>query len=420
MTQSKSIYEAKKKEFYKILDDPSLNAEQKIEQLKLIELTENLELHQVELQAQNKELQKIEQELLHSKEEVDEIFQHAPVAFLKLDERYNIIRYNKATATLLTHNKNSLKKGKSLNLFVHKQDIRAYINLISKLSTTNHVTGIIRFVKDSDTIYGRVNIQKLIKKELYYLVAIEDITNEVKNEIILLNSARNIAMGEMLSMITHQWKDPLAVISMSNSNLEYQAELHETINLQELQNTTKIISSQIEYMNDTLDDFRDFYGEDRLKQKINTQDCVARAVKFTQAMLKFNNIKLNIEYIDSGSYTIVAYPHNVCQILMNIITNAKDQFIKTDINEKIIDLKIYHKDENIIFALKNNGGIIPENIIDDIFNKSFSTKSNDPGNGLGLYISKKIADEHLNGKLWVENIKEEESVVFYLQIPLDS
>ena len=420
MKQSKSTYETKKEEFFKILNDSSLNDEEKIKKLKLMELTQNLELHQTELQAQNRELQEKEEELLNSKEELDDIFQYAPVASLKLDEKYKILRYNKAAATLLTQNKNSLTTAKPLSLFIHKEDIKNYIELIGKLYDTSRVTGVIRFLNGNKTTYGRVDIQKLIRKKLYYLVVIEDITNEIKNEAILLKSSKNIAMGEMLSMIAHQWKEPLAVITMSNSNLKFQSELNETINLKELQNTTEIISSQIEYMNNTIDDFKSFYEEERLKKELNVKDCVDKAIIFTKAILKFHHIKIDVEYFDSENFTIFSHPDDLYQILITLITNAKDQFVKINKEDKIIKLKVYHDNTNLIFALKNNAGVIPENIIDDIFEKNFSTKNNKDGNGLGLYISQKIANEHLGSKLWVENIPKEDSVVFYLKIPLDN
>jgi signal transduction histidine kinase len=414
---SKQFYEEKKKELLDILENENLNASQKLEKTNFLELFTNLEIYQTELSAQNQELLDKEEQLINLKDEFEELYNFAPIAYLQLDDNFHIIKYNKIAFDLLAKNKTSLKMSTRLNLHIHKAGMTEYINFVSQTKQLGKNSGILQFRNEAEIMYGKVSMHRIEKNnKLHYLLSIIDVTKEIKQDAIILNQAKNAAMGEMLSMITHQWKQPLSVLLSISSGMEAILDI-EKFDKEMFINYLKNIEDQVEYMNDTVEDFKNFFSESKEQEKINIQECINRAVKFTAPALKKYDIKFNITYEDNKDYTILAYKHDVCQILMNIINNAKDQLKKKDVTRKI-EMDIYSQDNDVVFAIKNNGGTIPNEIIDNIFNHRFTTKSIETGSGLGLYISKKIADEHLGAILNVENIQSEDSVVFYLKIPL--
>lgn len=414
---SKQRYIEKKEEILTILDDKSLDASKKLDKLNFLETLTTLEIYQTELSAQNQELLDKEQQLIDSKDEFEELYNFAPIAYLKLDDNFKILKYNKTAFNMLAKNKQSIKIRDQLQYYIYKKGMIKYIDFISKAKELGKNEGVLQFLDANDIFYGRVNINSYEKDhETYYLLSIIDVTSEIKQEAIILNQAKNAAMGEMLSLITHQWKQPLSILSTVSTGMEALLDI-DNFDKERFMDFLRNIGDQVEYMNDTIEDFKSFFSEQKNKEKINIQECINKSIKFTTPALKKYDIQLDISFKNKEDYIILAYNNDVCQILMNVINNAKDQLKKKEMSRKIW-IHIYSEENSVVFAIKNNGGIIPSEIKDNIFNKHFTTKSSEDGTGLGLYISKKIVDEHLEGHFSVENILIEDSVVFYLKIPL--
>ena len=92
------------------------------------------------------------------------------------------------------------------------------------------------------------------------------------------------------------------------------------------------------------------------------------------------------------------------QAFVNIINNARDALEQNNKNiEKYIFIKTFQNNNEIFINIKDNANGIPINLIDKIFEPYFTTKENDKGTGLGLYMTKQIITDSIGGVLSVKN-----------------
>jgi signal transduction histidine kinase len=412
--KSQNQYESKRDEILAILENKNLSIGEKFDRLQIAELIQDTDIYQAELVAQNQELLDKEQQLISSRVNFETLFNFAPIAYFKLDEKYNIEKYNTTANTMFGHINLGSYTIKPFTLLLESGEILNFINLQNTLKNENFGNGIFHF-RSQNGLIGRVDITKYNDS---FFLSIIDVTHEKKQEAMILSQAKNSAMGEMVSMITHQWKQPLSVVSILNTSMDLELEMGLEDKDKFLKYNTQI-KEQIEYMAETIDDFKEYFDENRKKEIQNVTNCVQRAKKFTLHALNKNDIQLYIHFLDDGDYEILSFKHDVCQVLMNIINNAKDEFVKSNKSEeRFIILDIFHDEGNIVLNIKNNAGHIPSEIIDFIFHPNVTTKKESGGSGIGLYIAEKIVREHLEGTISVKNLEDKESVLFTLTVPL--
>jgi len=243
-----------------------------------------------------------------------------------------------------------------------------------------------------------IYINRLLKKR----IQIEVQKNQEQQKLILQQS-RLAQMGEMISMIAHQWRQPLNSLSVLNQSivLKYKRnkltdELIDYFN----ENSKK----QIQNMSKTIDDFRDFFKPEKEKTIFCVNDVISSTLEMVEPIFIKDNI--NIIFDNNKKYNSIGFPNEVGQVFLNIVNNAKDALIENNIDIKNIQIEILKDKENVIITIQDNAGGIPDDIIDKIFDPYFSTKLEKDGTGLGLYMSKMIIEDHCNGKITVTNTKE--------------
>ena len=220
----------------------------------------------------------------------------------------------------------------------------------------------------------------------------------------LIHQSRLAQMGEMLSMIAHQWRQPLNAISAESSNLFLKSKLGK-INDKVILDSTQNISQYSQHLSDTIDDFRDFFKPDKEKTETSFHAVIDSVHKLIETTLEHKNILLIKELEDEETFK--SYPNELKQVILNFITNAEDALIENKIEKPFIKIHAYTKVQNChILEVSDNAGGIDEAILDKIFDPYFSTKSKKDGTGLGLYMSKMIIQEHCKGKLNVINTKD--------------
>ena len=234
-----------------------------------------------------------------------------------------------------------------------------------------------------------------------------------KKDEILLKKHRMAEMGEMLSMISHQWKQPLGAISSALMGVEVKIasgkfKLDEQNDrdkfLEFLRKKHHSISEYVQYLSTTTDDFRNFFNPNKNKEAVSLTAPIENALQIVQKSMENNRIEIVKDFkVDTE---IKLYQNEVMQVILNLLKNSEDNFLEKKILDPQVTIATDRHDDNYIVSICDNGGGIPEDIIDKIFDPYFSTKDEKNGAGLGLYISKMIIDGHHLGILNVKNTKE--------------
>ena len=241
--------------------------------------------------------------------------------------------------------------------------------------------------------------------------ALED---EIKKQSdIMMSQSRHAAMGEMISMIAHQWRQPLSTISMGANNMLADIEL-EIIEANTFKKMLHEILSQIQHLSKTIDDFRNFLKPDRSKHNTTVVAVMNDVLGIMNKSLENNNIDVSLN--SKNDTEVLIYSRELLQVFLNILNNAKDVFVELSKEDKLINIEIYEEDNYVVTTICDNGGGIADDVITHIFEPYFTTKEKKNGTGLGLYMSKVIVEEHLQGSLDVYNSNE--GACFKVSVPI--
>lgn len=234
------------------------------------------------------------------------------------------------------------------------------------------------------------------------LVSINNIENLKKLEhttSLLVQQSRNAAMGEMLSMIAHQWRQPLATLSTITSKMKIKNEL-DMYSKESFDLDYEKINSVIMHLSKTIEYFRNYFKPRKIVKE-NIREIFKDLENIIEPLSNKNNIELEFNYINVENLEIDT---RIDQVLLNLYKNSIEACYEKNKSGKITT-EIKEINHSIIINIYDNGGGIPEIYLDKIFEPYFSTK-NKNGTGLGLYMSKDIIESNLKGKLSVENLKD--------------
>jgi PAS domain S-box-containing protein len=239
-----------------------------------------------------------------------------------------------------------------------------------------------------------------LKNSLVRVSAIIDLTELKYKEKLLTEQTKMVALGEMLGNIAHQWRQPLSVISTAASGLQIQKEM-DMLSDEMFDESMEAIVLNTGYLSNTINDFTNFIKDDKLFHRFNLKEHMEKNLKILKSMLAFAHIKviLNID----NSIFINNYENELSQVIMNIVTNAKDAFVQRDIEDRIIFIHSFMDENEVSIFIRDNAGGIPENIINKIFEPYFTTKHKYQGTGIGLYMTNKIITESMKGAITVKN-----------------
>lgn len=231
-------------------------------------------------------------------------------------------------------------------------------------------------------------------------------------EELMIAQSRHAAMGEMISMIAHQWRQPITIIAMSANNMLVDVELG-TVSEKTLRLEANSIVEQAQYLSKTIDDFRNFFRPNKEKEEVRVQDVLAEAISIIGKSLENDNITLSVKEEETGH--IRTYSRELLQVFLNLLKNSKEALVEHTNEARHIDVVISSDDNTVTTTICDNGGGIAEKTIEKIFDPYFSTKNEKIGTGLGLYMSKTIIEKHLQGSITVTS--KDATTCFAITIP---
>jgi len=346
----------------------------------------SIEKKTISLEQKNKQIQRKYDEQMYILNTLDE----AVIIY----ENNNYIQSNYATQKMLGF---ELSKKGFLEFLEDKEEILSEIKKEDK-----HSLVLETYVANQDKripILFKYNCH-CTKYKCIQIVTLVDLTYIKAKEKQLLQQSKLAQMGEMISMIAHQWRQPLSAISSTVNSMILKSamgEYDESYFRKKLGN----ISEYTQHLSNTIDDFRNFFKQNKEKKSVTIEELVEDSLKIIENSLNSFDIKVIKQY--NLNRNIDTYPNELRQVILNLLKNSEDIFKESNMVNKTITIKTYLEDKDHILKISDNAGGIPEDIIEKIFDPYFSTKIEKDGTGLGLYMSKVIVEDHCGGQIVVSN-----------------
>jgi signal transduction histidine kinase len=256
-----------------------------------------------------------------------------------------------------------------------------------------------RFVQETGTLVERVE---------------EEVEKNRQKDEELLRSSKLAQMGELLSIISHQWKQPLSTISIYTADSIIGLEMGDRLSKEDQKDIYLAIDKQVKFLSKTMDDFRHFYNPNKDLKLIHMPHVIDQAIEILKPEMQKSNITIHTGF--HFNLPLHSFPNEITQAVLILLKNAKDAH---DENKKKHQKRIHisgfqEKGLSIIEIRDNAGGVDPENL-PHLFKQFFTTKDSNKGTGLGLYLCKTIIEESCRGEIKAERI--DDGMLFKLSIP---
>lgn len=243
----------------------------------------------------------------------------------------------------------------------------------------------------------------------------EEVAANIEKNRIMFQQGRLAAMGETMSSIAHQWRQPLNNLAIILQGLQFDYERqeldHETLNQQ-----VAVGMEMVSYLSKTIDDFRNFFLLEQVQQEFDIMEAIQKAVTLVQA--GFEGCGVAIQLSDHGVGPAVGYPREFARVVLSLLSNAKEACLEQQVANPVVSVDASQLDGRAIITVSDNGGGVPGEIIDRIFDPYFTTKDKSQGTGLGLYVAKMVIEKNMNGRLSVSNAAG--GAVFRIELPVGS
>ena len=248
------------------------------------------------------------------------------------------------------------------------------------------------------TVIRRETEHALHRETVERLRTVEELN---KKEQLLIHQSRQAALGEMIGNIAHQWRQPLNTLGLLAQQAPLFYDLGE-VNKEFLEDLSKRFMDVIHHMSQTIDDFQNFFKPDKEKVAFKVKEVVASTLSLMEGSFQGQHIDVNVQTIEDP--VIFGYPNEFAQVLINILSNAKDVLTERDIPTPTIWVTVGTEECKGVVTISDNAGGIPEEIIHKIFDPYFTTKGPQAGTGVGLFMSNTIIRKNMGGQLTARNI----------------
>ena len=242
------------------------------------------------------------------------------------------------------------------------------------------------------------------------VAVITDVTEKKQLEIntqFIIQQSKLAEIGEMLSAIVHQWKVPLVELSAVAHKMHHYDQKGK-LTSKDIQNFYGVIMSQTIYMGETIDGFRDFIRPSNEPKAFDIDQGIKDVLALLSYSMKYDSIEVKYTNHFTKSNTLWGYPNEFKQVIVNIINNAKDAILEAKVKALVtkghIHIDLYEFDESVGVFIRDNGIGISQEILLNLFQPFFTTKTK--GDGFGLYMAKLIIESKMNGKITLEPLTQ--------------
>lgn len=350
-----------------------------------------------------KQVKKRTNELEHSKNELQIIFDGITEYMIVVDSNKKIINGNKSFAELLgISNKQMI--GENCDKYIGNfcKDCNSCLVEDTLLNQKN----ITRESMAGNEIY-EINAQLLRGVNNTVLIAIKNITIDKINRNQMLQTNKMVAVGQLAAGMAHEIRNPLGIIRTHSYLIRISDKIDESMN-----KSLDFIDSSVNRSSNIIDNILNFSRlSSNKKESVNMLQIIEKIIEMHNDIIKKENIKVSIK--SNIEKKIHLNLEGIEYIMLNLISNAIDAMEQGGNLDIIANLE----NDNIVIICEDNGCGIDEKDMNNIFNPFFTTKELGKGTGLGLFIVYSEV-EKLGGKIDVKS-KPGEGTTFTIIIPIE-
>lgn len=404
-------------------------------------------------------------------EDLSNFFSISPDMLLIADTNGNFRRINNTWEVTLGYSSEEIL-GKNLFDFIHQEDVKAARELVDALETKKSITGfesrclrkdgsylwiewsaasfgkliyvVLRDIteqKHSEELLKSFNeklakqvqeeVKKRLRVEMEHTKALERMNEELQikveeetrkrheKEKMILKQSKLVAINDVISALAHQWRQPLNTIGLLVQDIGSSYKYGE-MNEEYLTDQIRKVMQHLEYMSKTIDNFAHFFRPQSEAKEFDCVEAVRKVQHLVGEQYKSLNIALETIYDQTKKLSIVGYETEFEYALLNIVSNSKDAILGRQAKEKDfigrIDIRLAEVGDDVLITIEDNGGGIPEEIMENVFMPYFSTKSIGVGAGMGLYFTKMIIEEQMLGN--IETVNTENGLLVTIRVPI--
>ena len=291
----------------------------------------------------------------------------------------------------------------------NKELVTTLIKAVYEVMDCTFNAKIIKISNDASSECLLIQIMPIVEKASKIegcIVTINDITNEFRlethakeHEQIMIQHSKMAAMGEMVGAITHQWRQPLAALLVLVGMLRIQVRdkiISEDRLIESFDKAVEIIK----FMEQTLQSFKSFYKTGQEKEYFDIASIIEEVVSIMKPIARIHNIDLSFAYNYKQDFPMTSYPNYLKQILVNLISNAKDGILEKEgtVGEGHICISLSETDHTYSIRVEDDGVGIHPGFEEKLF-KTMQTTKGVKGTGHGLYLCKLLVENKLNGTI---------------------
>lgn len=248
--------------------------------------------------------------------------------------------------------------------------------------------------------------------DLSYLEKLESSLEEQRK--ISMHQSKLAAIGEIAAGVGHEINNPLFI---SNGYLNvikaeiFSKDKADSLKIKEAVNKIENANGRIEKIVNGLRRFSRQNSE--TIEEFSLEALLLDSYNLVKDI--FHSDGVEILYLSNlkSEHFITGNPGKMQQVIMNLLTNARDALEGMD--RKEITINADYKDNKIKLIISDTGKGIPKELHEKIFEPFFTTKEVDKGTGIGLGLVNSIVQEH-GGEIFLES-KLNEGAKFIIELP---